>query len=313
MQGWGFFQIRAEVSDKVKISPFPFRTKDNRILYPVGTFESYVTLEELHAVDNDDRIKFKILESHQFIPHADCRFPYKDFIESQYSRRLFLKKQHDPLERAIKLVLNSMYGKMAQRVNNKMGNLFNPFIASYITGFARAELYRFMREHDLENDVVAFATDSIATRKEIPGLNSEMLGEMKLDRSAEDVIFLSNGFYRFNGKWKQRGIGYDNEKKAEIEHTTTRIGNDGQLYIGVKSTRTTHIRSGILLNRIKLVGKIDQYEKKINLNGDKKRFWLNDLQSLNENVLCDSVPINVSILGAKMSTEPDVSTHGFTA
>jgi hypothetical protein len=38
---------------------------------------------------------------------------------------------------------------------------------------------------------------------------------MKLDKRADDVIFLSNGFYRFNGKWKQRGVGYDREKKAE--------------------------------------------------------------------------------------------------
>jgi len=43
-----------------------------------------------------------------------------------------------------------------------IGNLFNPLITSYITGFTRAYLYRFMKKHNLENEVVAFATDSIA-------------------------------------------------------------------------------------------------------------------------------------------------------
>jgi len=43
-----------------------------------------------------------------------------------------------------------------------IGNLFNPVIASYITGFTRAYLYRFMKEHNLENEVVPFATDSFA-------------------------------------------------------------------------------------------------------------------------------------------------------
>jgi hypothetical protein len=69
-----------------------------------------------------------------------------------------------------------------------------------------------MAEQRLEREVVAFATDSIATIREIPGLNSTRLGEMKLDKQADDVIFLSNGFYCFNGKWKQREIGYDHEK-----------------------------------------------------------------------------------------------------
>lgn len=95
-----------------------------------------------------------------------------------------------------------MYGKMAQRVDNKIGNIFCPVIVAYITSFTRAQLYNFVRMHDLERQVVAFATDSIAVTKQIPNLNSTALGEMKLDKQGEDAIFLSNGFYRFNGKWK---------------------------------------------------------------------------------------------------------------
>ena len=105
-----------------------------------------------------------------------------------------LKKEKNQLERAIKIILNSMYGKTAQRVNNQMGNLFNPVIGSYITGFARAQLYKFVKDHQLEKDVVAFATDSIACRKKITGLDSEKLGEMKLDKEANDVIFYQMDF-----------------------------------------------------------------------------------------------------------------------
>ena len=39
------------------------------------------------------------------------------------------------------------------------------------------------------------------------------------------------------------------------------------------------------------MGKIEEYERKINLNSDKKRFWLSDLESLNDDSFCDSVPI----------------------
>lgn len=66
----------------------------------------------------------------------------------------------------------------------------------------RAQLYTFMRQYNLEqNDVVAFATDSVAVRRRLPIPDSDRLAEMKLDKTGKDVYFLSNGFYRFIGKW----------------------------------------------------------------------------------------------------------------
>ena len=303
----GFYRILAHVDDSVRVAPFPFRTKNNMIMFPVGEFETYVTLEELKAVESDNRISCKILDSWQFIPDKDCPYPFKDFIEEQYNKRLELKEKGDQLERAIKIVLNSMYGKMAQRVNNRIGNLFSPVIASFITGYTRAQLYRFVREHNLEEHVVAFATDSIAVKKEVSNLNSKELGEMKLDKHATDVIFLSNGFYRFNGKWKQRGVGYDRKKKIEIEHLDTWITEDGQLYIKVKTTKTTHIKGGITYNKIKDIGKIEADTREINLNSDKKRFWPGDLTSLKEETSCNSAPWNANEIADIIAKRPDVT------
>jgi hypothetical protein len=299
----GFFFIEANVSDKVKIAPFPFVKKNRTICYPSGKFRTFVTLDELLMVKDDSEISYKIIESWQFIPKKNCQYPFKKFIEKQYYKRLELKQENNPLEKAIKIVLNSIYGKMAQRTNNVIGNLFNPVIASYITGFTRMQLYKFTKENNLDNHVVAYATDSIACQKKIAGLNSMKLGEMKLDKEANDVIFLSNGFYLFDGMWKQRGIGYDHAKKIEIEHLDTKISKDGQLYISVKSTKITHIKSGILFNRLKDVGKIIPYEKKMNLNSDKKRFWLDSLESLHDGKMCDSMPIPIDLVGELISKE----------
>ncbi|MCV0411259.1 DNA polymerase [Nitrosopumilus sp.] len=293
----GFFHIRAYVSDSVKISPFPFRTKNNRIIYPSGEFETFVTLEELKAVIGDSRIKYKIIESQQFIANENCTYPFRDFVNSQYEKRMELQKEGNSLERAIKIILNSVYGKMAQRTNGVMGNLFNPIIASYITGFARAQLYKFVRDNNIERDVVAFATDSIACRKKIPNLDSKKLGGMKLDKYGFDTYFLSNGFYHINGKWKNRGIGYDTERKIEIEHLATKIDEEGNLYITVATTRTTHIKGGIVYDKIDDIGKIETYDKKIGLNSDRKRHWLSDLESLKDKKWCDSVPIPIDIIG----------------
>jgi hypothetical protein len=51
-----------------------------------------------------------------------------------------------------------------------------------------------------------------------------------------------------------------------------------------------------LYNILRCVGRIEEYEKKINLNSDKKRFWFDDLKSLNDKSFCDSVPINASLV-----------------
>ena len=82
-----------------------------------------------------------------------------------------------------------------------------------------------MRKNDIEKDVVFFATDSICTNKKLD-VNSIKLGDFSFDNEATYVFVLQNGFYRFNGKWKQRELGKLNGK--EIEHLET-FEKDGRL------------------------------------------------------------------------------------
>jgi hypothetical protein len=97
------------------------------------------------------------------------------------------------------------------------------------------------------------------------------------------------------------------ERKVEIEHLDTRVSENGDLYIAVRTTRVHHIRNGILLNNLGSVGKIEEYEKKINLNSDRKRFWLGEVKSLNDKTFCDSVPINVSLDPGIVSKPQDIT------
>jgi|APSaa5957512535_1039671.scaffolds.fasta_scaffold17890_2 hypothetical protein len=301
----GFFSIRASVPCTEKITPFPFRTKYNTIVYPCGDFETFVTLEELKALGKNSKIKFNILESYQFIANKNCKYPFKEFVENQYQKRLKMKKEEKNLEESIKIILNSIYGKTAQRTNNVMGNLFNPIISSYTTGFARGALYKFVKKYNLENYVVAFATDSVATRKCIPNLNSTSLGQMKLDKSGLDAFFLSNGFYRIGKIWKNRGIGYDTERKIDVEHMDTQISKKGELYITLRTKKTTHIKGGIVRDKIEDIGKIEEYDKKIFLNSDRKRFWFSQLTSLNKKTFCDSAPMPADMIDEIISNNPN--------
>ena len=94
-----------------------------------------------------------------------------------------------------------------------------------------------MVDNALGRGVVSFATDSICTTKEL-GLDSSELGEFSSKDHADDVFYLQNGFYRFNGKWKQRGFG--NLGKRDIEHIET-FEKDGKLYIKLKVLRSQRL------------------------------------------------------------------------
>lgn len=218
--------------------------------------------------------------------------PYSKFIQNLYEKRLRLKQENNPLQQPFKIILNSIYGKTGQKVNRIIGNLFNPVIFASITGHARAQLYKFITENNLEKDTVAFATDSICVTKKL-GINSKKLGEFSFDGMANDVFYLQNGFYRFNNTWKQRGFGKLGSK--EIEHLET-FEKDDKLYWKVAVMRNTRLRTGIIQNNIKDIGKISTVTKKVNLNADRKRLWLGSIDSINQKNHNDSVPISLNFV-----------------
>ena len=189
-----------------------------------------------------------------------------------------------------KVILNSIYGKTAQRVGNKIGNLFNPIIASTITGTARAMLYSFVQDHKIESNVVSFATDSIISTKKLD-VNSVRLGDFAFENSGNDVYVLQNGIYRFNGNWKKRGIG--NLGNKQIEHLDT-IEKDGNLYQVFNLLRVNRLRTAILSNSIEEIGKFKTVERLVNLNADRKRLWFQELKNIEDEIMIDSMPISLN-------------------
>lgn len=207
-----------------------------------------------------------------------------------YLKRLELKQKNDPLQLPFKIILNSIYGKTGESVRGRIGNLFNPVVFSFITGYTRAQLYRFTQDHQIERETVAFATDSICTTRQIC-VNSQEIGSFSLDNHGLDVFYLQNGFYRFNGKWKQRGFGKLGSR--EIEHLDT-IERDGKLLMKCKVFRPKRLRSSILQDLVDNVGKFSEVERELNLNADKKRIWFKELKNVNDRNIIDSVPISLS-------------------
>lgn len=282
----GFFRILADIPDCEYVPPFPYR-KNGLLIFPTGRFETYCTLAELQACKS--RNWFKILDSYQFVPSSEA-YPYKDFVEKLYLKRLDLKRKGDPMQLPIKIILNSIYGKTGQKTRGRIGNMFNPVLFAFITGYTRAQLYRFILENNIEKETVAFATDSICVTKELD-IEYDRLGEFSLSNSANDVYYLQNGFYRFNGKWKQRGLGKLGSK--EIENFET-IERKGKLYYKFRVLRNSRLRSSILQDFVSDVGKIKEFEREIDLNADRKRIWFDEITSLNDGRSINSIPVSLN-------------------
>lgn len=315
----GFFHIVAQVHSSVKVSPFPFRTKYGMIFYPFGKFETYVTLPELLAVLalGSDKIRFKILEGCQFIPgrgDEDSNHIFKDLITSLYRRRQLLKEQKSPLERTIKIVLNSVYGKTAQKTKKGygkpvMGNLFCAVIAAHTTGFTRAQLFTALNTYSLQEETAAFATDSITTTRPLPGIATNVLGGMKLADSCNDLYCIQNGFRRSNGNWKLRGLGFDKEKNVAIEHVDTVETSDGRVVLVLERQRPQRLKSAIKSGKIREIGKFKIYKKEIDLNADKKRFWLQRITTVHSDLCIGSMPLDVNLDGRLYAKESGLSFY----
>ena len=111
--------------------------------------------------------------------------------------------------------------------------------------------------------------------------------------------------------WKNRGIGNDpSEKNVEIEHKDMIENKDGQLYIEVETTQLQHIKSAIIRNLHKDIGKIRKYQKKVFLNSDRKRLWNRNLVRIDDGIMCDSAPINMNIDGEIISEKSEFEWIG---
>lgn len=282
----GFFRIIAGIPDEKFIAPFPFK-KNTRIFFPTGKFETIVTLHELLACE--DSSFYKILDSYQFIPESN-HYPYKEFIENLYQKRLKLKQENNPLQKPIKIILNSIYGKTGQKINAMMGNLFNPVIFTSITGITRASLYKFIIENKIEKETVAFATDSVMTSKKLD-VDSTKLGGFSFEKEASDCYLLQNGYYRMNDTWKNRGIASMNGKT--IKHLDTYMKN-GKLFLKIQESRTTRLKSGIILNRISDIGNIKPTVRWVDPNADRKRLWLGEINQIDDESFNESMPISLN-------------------
>jgi hypothetical protein len=202
-----------------------FQTHEGKAIHGGGVKRLWVTSYELEEALRDGEFTMESCNGWLWVPDPDYDHnPLSEYVDVFYAKKEAADRG-EPQYLTYKLLLNSSYGKFIQnveveengRVNgeyiiepdgrktkiprkHKAGGMFNPVIATLITGFVRAYLHRL--EHRYLS--IHSSTDSIKTLqrvdpKSLPhglgGLNVEVTG---------DCIMLRNKLYlHYDGPMKK--------------------------------------------------------------------------------------------------------------
>lgn len=205
------------------VSPFPWRNSQGGLRYPATGSGYYWNHEVSVAIQHYAGIDVR--GGYVFHPASDTR-PFS-FVRSMYESRLALKAVGNDSQIAIKLGLNSLYGKLAQGVsyNGKTPAWQCHFWAGNVTSHCRATLLR-MAQTDTAN-IVSFATDSIIYADRNPQFpTDETLGGLSLTEW-HNLFVAQQGMYHgyIDGKPKERTRSF---VRGGLDWTAIREGWDTQ-------------------------------------------------------------------------------------
>ncbi len=196
----------------------PFRTANGRIYYPASG-EGWYWYPEAHAaLSLSDNVK--VLEG--YVMDAPYIFPLRDVVERMYTLRAILKGAKDAREYPLKIGLNSLYGKTAQRVGS--ARYHSMCWAGFITSYTRAAILKAIRQKPY--NIIATLTDGILTDAPLDLPLSDQMGDWEMDYYT-DCLMLLPGVYRLtnqrSGKVVEKWRGY-NVKELDWESVIDTLG-----------------------------------------------------------------------------------------
>jgi hypothetical protein len=216
------------ITNNLLFCPFPYRSRRQNMLMFPDHGEGWYWLPEIQAGEQVMRgkayCKLELLGAYEFVQTEGSYLPY-EFMKSYYNKRRELIKAGDAAEKAIKLGLNSSYGKTAQSAgyNPETGRkppYHNLAYAGYITSATRAKIYLAVMQKP--ESVVYIATDAICSTEELdlPVTSDKELGLWEYQEH-DGIVNVQAGFYYYleDGKWMGWSRGFDKVAKDDQYQT----------------------------------------------------------------------------------------------
>lgn len=246
----------------------PVRLKNGNIRYPRNGAGVYWS-DELEAAQRAGTVITEFREGYVYEKHCDCK-PFA-FIDDVYRKRIEVGKGNKGY--ALKLAINSLYGKMAQSIG--AAPWANPVYASLITSGCRAMIIDAYQEDP--GACVMIATDGIFMTKPVTTVREHEtdLGAWEMTRHDNGIFIVQPGIYFLNDDAKTRGVEHVRiaSMRPEFEDALRKFiesrGVDHKVTVEVTNFITA--RQAITWRKWHLAGTWDKTTRQIGFDWSSKR------------------------------------------
>jgi len=208
---FGLIHVKWNLPYNTRVGPLPFRRQDNAIIFPRSGEGWYHNIEVQTAIEQG--YKLELVEAH--ILESPYDYFLKEPILDMAAHRLELKQKKDFAHIPIKLGLNSVYGKIAQRPIKRedetytLGKYSELFWAGFITAKTRSMLLQSINK----TNVIMVATDGIFSPTKLKNIQlGSDLGQWEYTEH-KNANFLLSGVYALQdleNNWHVKTRGYTN-------------------------------------------------------------------------------------------------------
>jgi hypothetical protein len=217
---FGVYRIRLRSDAGQPAGPLFHRDKRGNISYPWNVDGWYWSPEVKAMIAAYPKLVSCIEEGWEYVEWETRPF---EFVKDVYEQRRYMKANGIGTQMALKLLLNSLYGKQAQRAgwkrNGKAPTWHQLEWAGWVTSHTRAQLYAMMARIPFEN-LIAVETDGLFTTCspiQMKITDGSDLGGWEVTE-IEELIYLQSGFYakRIGPDWSLKYRGLD-AKSVSVE------------------------------------------------------------------------------------------------
>jgi len=197
---YGFCEGRVKI--KAKVHPISYLDGKGELLWPNGSWNTWLTKQEIDFIYKYRLGEFKIKDGWWWKP--------KDIVRPLFEpiKKLATYRQKSPLlNRVIKGGMVSIYGRFLQTYSDgTLAPTFNPVWGAIIETDSRLEVARFILDNKLEDKLILVSTDGCLVTKQV-NLEGQQVGAWILDGTSPALSVSSSMVWYGNKRPNQ--LTYD--------------------------------------------------------------------------------------------------------
>lgn len=170
---WG--ELQGILNITKPISPFYCEQVDG---YPMGDLgEQSITTDQLWLLNKYQLGTFEMKHGDFFLLPDKYDYPFRDTMVTLYNAR----RGDELTNRIAKGISVGIWGKLAERYEDRLGDSFNSIYARMVTSRCMVKVASFIYYNQMENDIVSILVDGILSTKRLLISNGKKMGQWRVN------------------------------------------------------------------------------------------------------------------------------------